>query len=129
MSLNSSTRGLVVMARIAIHLRKAAVAACLSLFWALPAHAQELWVAPTYQTDTGGVGVGSNTFWPVTPAGVVRLAFGVPNNLQTFQGAKIVLIPNAPVGSSTAVVYVCSAKQSDLVGAACTGPSFFPFTA
>jgi len=42
------------------------------------AHADEIWIAPTYQQDIGGLGVASSAFWPVTAAGVVRLALAVP---------------------------------------------------
>ena len=63
---------------------------------AAPVTADEVWVTPTYQQDVGGLGAGSNGIWPVTPIGAVRLAWGVPNNLQTFQSAKVALIPHAP---------------------------------
>ena len=116
------------MARIGTHLRKILVGLCLTLLWAVPTHAQEIWVPPTYQADTGGLGIGSNTFWPVTPAGAVRLAFAVPNNLLTFSGAKLVLIPSSPAAGSSLIVYVCAAKQSDLVGASCSGAFTFPFS-
>ena len=91
---------------------------------AVPARADEIWVAPTYQADFGGLGVGSNTFWPVTAVGVVRLAWAVPGNLQTFQSAKLVIIPHTspPGGSGVLNVFVCHAQHGDLVGAACTGP-------
>jgi hypothetical protein len=101
--------------------------ACLASLPA-PAHADEIWVAPTAQADLGGLGIGSNVFWPVTAVGVVRLAWGVPNNLQTFQNAKLVLIPHAPAGSGTLNLFVCRAQNSDLVGAACTGPLAHAFT-
>ena len=90
---------------------------------ATPAQADEMWVAPTSQQDFGGLGIGSNVFWPVTPVGIVRLAWGVPNNLQSFQGAKLALIPHAPSGAGTLNLIVCRAQNSDLVGAACTGPT------
>jgi hypothetical protein len=79
-------------------------------------------VAPTYQQDIGGLGIGSSGLWPVTPFGVVRLAWAVPNDLQTFQRAELVLIPHTPGGAGTLNVFVCRAQNSDLVGAACTGP-------
>jgi hypothetical protein len=63
-----------------------------------PATANDLWVAPTSQQDLGGMSVASNTVWPVTPVGAVRLAFAVPGDLQAFQGARLSLIP----GSSSA---------------------------
>ena len=86
------------MTRMQIGCLRAIAATCLALASVRPAVAQELWVAPTAQQDTGGLGVGSNVVWPVTPAGVVRLAFGVPNDLQTFQNAKVVVIPTQPGG-------------------------------
>ena len=94
---------------------------------AASASADEVWVSPTYQQELGGLGVGSNGIWPVTPIGAVRLAWGVPNNLQTFQSAKVALIPHAP-GAGTLTLYVCRAQHADLVGAACTGPTARPFT-
>jgi hypothetical protein len=89
---------------------------------AVPAQANEIWVTPTVQGDLGGPGIGSNIFWPVTLVGAVRLAWAVPNNLQTFQSAKVALIPHAPGGAGTLNVLVCHAQNADLVGAACTGP-------
>jgi len=58
------------------------------------AHADEIWVAPTYQQDLGGLGVGMNTTWPATQNGAVRLAWAIPASLQAFQGAKLLLIPS-----------------------------------
>ncbi|HEY6547275.1 MAG TPA: hypothetical protein VI589_05190, partial [Vicinamibacteria bacterium] len=42
------------------------------------ARADEVWVAPTYQADVGGVGIGSNAIWPVTAVGAVRFAWAIP---------------------------------------------------
>jgi hypothetical protein len=95
--------------------------------FATRASADEIWVAPTYQTDFGGLGVGSNTFWPVTPLGVVRLAWAVPGNLQAFQAARLVLIPNAPSGAGTLNLFVCAAANGEVVTAGCTGPHALPF--
>jgi hypothetical protein len=52
------------------------------LVFAPVVRADEIWVAPTYQDDFGGVGVASNAVWPVTKIGVVRLAWAVPDDLQ-----------------------------------------------
>lgn len=101
---------------------------CLAMAWAVSAAAQEIWVPPTSQADTGGLGVGTNAVWPVSPAGVTRMSFGVPNNLESFQNATLVLIPNAAAEDSKASVFVCGAKSSDLVGASCTGPFSFGFS-
>jgi hypothetical protein len=60
-----------------------------------PAHADEIWVAPTSQQDLGGLGIGINTTWPATQSGAVRLAWAIPADLQAFQGAKLLLIPSA----------------------------------
>jgi hypothetical protein len=87
---------------------------------AVPAQANELWIAPTYQQDAGGLGIGSNTVWPVTAVGTVRLAWGVPNDLQMFQSARLVLIPHAPGGGGTLDVQVCAAENAQNVAAACT---------
>jgi hypothetical protein len=92
------------------------------LFPVSPLTANELWVAPTYQQDVGGLGIGSNGVWPVTAAGAVRLAWGVPGDLHAFGSARIALVPRAPAGAATLTVYVCRAASSDLVGAACSGP-------
>jgi len=116
------------MNRIGALFTRAVSVICITLSWAAPLSAQEIWIAPTYQADLGGLGIGTNVVWPVSPLGVARLAFGVPNDLQTFQSAKIAVIPSVPIASSTAVVYVCAASNSDLVGASCTGPSNFPFS-
>src|SRR5262245_37204825 len=94
---------------------------------AVPARAEELWVAPTYQQDFGGLGIGSNVFWPVTPVGAARLAFAVPNDLLAFQAAKVVLIPHAPGGAATLNVFVCAAGHNDPVNAACSGLVAHPF--
>ncbi len=91
------------------------------------ARANEIWVAPTLQTDTGGLGVG-NGIWPVSAIGVTRLVVAVPDDLQTFQGARIVLIPGAPAGAGVLHVHICTAQNSDMVGASCGGPINQPFT-
>ena len=99
---------------------------CLSFMFATAARADEIWVAPTLQTDTGGLGVG-NGIWPVSPKGVTRLVVAVPDDLQTFQGARIVLIPNAPAGAGVLHVHICTAQNSDMVAASCSGPVDQPF--
>src|SRR3954466_10989107 len=99
-----------------------AVCGLMLAVFSAPVHADEVWVAPTYQQDFGGVGVASNTFWPVSAAGVVRLAWSVPNDLQTFQSAKVAIIPGAAAGASTLNVYVCAAQNHDLVSSGCAGP-------
>jgi trimeric autotransporter adhesin len=86
------------------------------------AAAEEIWVAPSHQLDIGGLGIGSNFFWPATPVGAVRLAWAVPNDLQAFLSARIALIPDAPGGAASLVVFVCAAADGELVGAACAGP-------
>jgi hypothetical protein len=91
-------------------------------------HADEIWVAPTYQQDIGGLGVASNVFWPVTPVGAVRLAWSIPDDLQTFQSAKVVVIPNSPGGASTLNVFVCPAQNGNVVSASCAGPFAQTFT-
>jgi hypothetical protein len=101
---------------------------CLSLLtFARSVRADEIWIAPTYQSDTGGLGVG-NGVWPVTAVGAVRLAVAVPNDLENFEFAKIAVIPAAPGGASVLHVYVCSAQNSTLVGASCAGPIDQAFT-
>jgi len=92
------------------------------------ASADELWVPPTSQQDLGGIEIGSNTFWPVTPVGAVRLVWAIPNDLQSFQSAKLVLIPQSPGGSASLNVYVCAAQSGNAVGSNCAGPFAQPFT-
>jgi hypothetical protein len=94
---------------------------------AVPAQANELWIAPTYQQDAGGLGIGSNTVWPVTAIGTARLAWGVPSDLQTFQSARLVLIPDAPGGAGSLDVQVCAAENAQDVGAACAAVVAHPF--
>jgi hypothetical protein len=89
---------------------------------ARPAGATELWVAPTYQQDVGGIGVANNVVWPETPLGIVRLAWSVPADLQTFTSAKVVLIPSNPGGAATLNVVVCPAQNNGAVAAGCAGP-------
>ena len=84
---------------------------------ASPASADEIWVAPTYQADLGGTGIASNGLWPVSAVGASRLAWAVPNDLQAFQHAKLVLIPHAPGGAANA----------NLVTSSCAGPFVHAF--
>lgn len=93
-----------------------------------PAAADDLWVAPTSQQDLGGIGVASNTFWPVTPIGAARLAFAVPANLQTFQGAKVSIIPGSSAAAAVLTYYICPASANQLVNSACAGPFAQNFT-
>jgi hypothetical protein len=86
------------------------------------AHANEIWVAPTHQQDVGGLGVGSSAVWPVTAAGVARLSWGIPDDLKTFERARLVLIPQAAAASATLTLYVCKAAGAEMVTAACAGP-------
>ena len=96
--------------------------------FAAPARADEVWVTPTYQQDLGGIGVASNVVWPVTAIGAVRFAWSVPDDMQTFQSAKIALIPGALASASNVNVFVCPAKNHDPVGlAGCFGPFAQPF--
>ena len=76
----------------------------------------------------GGLGIGSNGLWPATVAGAARFALGVPDNLQTFQHATIVLIPHAPGGAATLNVFVCAAEAGQPVAGACAGPFAHAFT-
>src|SRR5262245_47826754 len=101
---------------------------CLSVLLVAPAaRANEVWVAPTLQADTGGLGTG-NGLWPVTPQGVVRLVLPVPNDLQTFDSAKVALIPGVAVPAGVLHFYVCTAQNASLVGASCAGPLDQAFT-
>jgi len=95
---------------------------------AAPARAEEIWVAPTSQQDVGGLEVASNTVWPVTPAGAVRLAWAIPANLKNFQSAKLALIPSASSPTPVLTFYVCPAQSSQVVTANCAGPFTQGFT-
>ena len=105
-----------------------AAGAILLAAFAAPVCADEIWVAPTYQQDIGGLGVASNTIWPVTPAGAVRFVWAVPNDLQTFQTAKVVLIPGTPGGAASVNVLVCAAQNGAPVAGTCAGPFPQAFT-
>src|SRR5262249_10251571 len=61
-------------------------------------------------------------------AGAVRFAWGVPNDLQTFQSAKVVLIPST-AGAATLNIIVCAAQNSTAVNNNSVGPIAQPFTA
>ena len=109
-------------------LRSAAIACGLvAVVMVGPAGANEMWVSPTYQQDLGGVGVGSNTVWPATAAGAVRFAWAIPNDLQSFQAAKIVLIPHGPGGAASLNVIVCQAQSGNLALGGCAALSAQPF--
>ena len=101
---------------------------CVLIAFANLAAADEMWIAPTLQQDTGGFGIGSNVFWPVTVVGATRFAWGVPDDLQAFQAAKIALIPHAPGGAATLNVIVCAAQSGQPVAGSCSGLSAHPFT-
>jgi hypothetical protein len=102
---------------------------CLSfMFIARVAHADEIWVAPTYQTDLGGVGIASSGIWPASAFGAARLAWAIPNNLLAFESAKVALIPHAPGGAATLHVIICAAANADAVTTSCSGPIAHAFT-
>jgi hypothetical protein len=91
------------------------------LVWAAvatPAQANEMWIAPTSQQDLGGLGAASNVVWPVTPIGAVRLAWAIPNDLQTFQSAKLAMIPGSPGGAANLNVIVCAAQNASVATSA-----------
>ena len=54
----------------------------------LSALANEIWVAPSESELTIGN-------WGVTSSGIAHFSFAVPNNMTSFTGAKIVIIPTA----------------------------------
>src|SRR5260221_7470863 len=107
---------------------RALVVAIVVLVFVPPVRADEIWVAASSQQDLGGLEIASNTFWPVTPIGAVRLAWAIPNNLQTFQSAKVALIPSSPAGAATLNVLVCAAQNGNPVAGTCAGPFPQPFT-
>jgi hypothetical protein len=87
-----------------------------------------MWIAPTLQQDLGGLGIASNVVWPATVIGASRFAWGVPDNLETFQGAKVVLIPHTPGGAATLNIIVCAAQNGEPVTGSCAGPVAHAFT-
>ena len=91
------------------------------------ARADEIWIPPTAQQDLGGLQTSSNTIWPVTPLGAVRFAWAIPNDLQTFQSAKVTVIPGSPAGAASLNVLVCAAQNGTAVAGACAGPFPQPF--
>ena len=92
--------------------------AALALTVAGRAAADEIWVAPVLQKDMSGLAVAVGA-WPVTPAGMARLAFSVPDNLQTFQSARIVLIAEREMNSALNV-QICSAEHGQDINRNCT---------
>lgn len=58
----------------------------LGAFLALPAAADEIWIAPG---EKGDVAVGS---WGLTPAGEAHFSFAVPDSLDRFVGAQVMVI-------------------------------------
>jgi hypothetical protein len=87
-----------------------------------PAWSSEVWIAPTYQQDVGGLGIGSNSTWAASAIGVVRFVVAVPDDLQAFQSAKVVLIPHSPGGAANLNVVVCAAQNGNPVSGSCAGP-------
>jgi len=103
--------------------RRLAALCLVALVAAVPgARASEVWLQPTYQSDLGGFGIGSNVTWPVTAIGAVRFAWAVPADAFFLDSAKLVVIPHAGVGTGTINVLVCGAKNGNMVGASCSGP-------
>ena len=104
--------------------------ACALMLSVLVGHvrATDIWVAPTSQQDLGGLGVASNVVWPVTPAGTVRLAWAIPDDLVTFQSAKLALIPSTAASAATLTLFLCPAQSSQVVTASCAGPFTQAFT-
>ena len=109
----------------------------MSVIWAVcalaaglsaPAHADEIWVAPTSQQDLGGLGIGIDTTWPATQSGAVRLAWAIPADLQAFQGAKLLLIPSASSPTPVLSFYLCPAAANQNISANCAGPFAKSFT-
>jgi hypothetical protein len=59
----------------------------------------------------------------VTPFGAVRFAWSVPDNLQYFKYAKLVLIPHGAGGEGQVHIIVCPAQNNDpVVGPNCITP-------
>ena len=92
------------------------------------ARAAEIWVAPTSQQDVGGLGVAMNGVWPVTPAGAVRFAWAIPGDLQTFQSARLVIIPSVSSPTPILTFYVCTAQSGQIVNANCSSAVTQGFT-
>ena len=95
---------------------------------AAAASADEIWIPPTAQADTGGIGVASSGVWPASPYGATRFAFGVPNNLQTFQAARILVIPNTTSADGSLNVIVCRGASGDGAVSACGSTMTYPLS-
>ena len=52
----------------------------------------------------------------------------IPNDLQTFQSARVVLIPHAPGGAASLRVIVCAAQHGTTVVGDCSAAATLPFT-
>ena len=65
----------------------------LGAFLALPAAADEIWIAPG---EKGEVAVGD---WGLTPAGEAHFTFAVPDSMDRFVGAQVMVIgkKNGPI--------------------------------
>lgn len=80
--------------------------------------ANEIWIAPTYQHDLGGVGTAVQT-WPVSILGQVRFAFAVPADFLRLTGATLLLVPQSAVGRADVNLVICRARDAELVGVRC----------
>ena len=94
---------------------------------ATPAHADEIWVAPTSQAISAASAWQQRLLAGDTAR---RRAVGVgdPEDLQTFQNARLVLIPGASSPAPVLTFYLCSAQSNQVVTANCAGPFTRGFT-
>jgi hypothetical protein len=68
------------------YLTMGAILLCLFAVHALPASADEIWIAPG---EKGDVAVGD---WGITPSGEAHFTFAVPDSLDRFTGAQVMVI-------------------------------------
>jgi hypothetical protein len=110
-----------------LHYVRVTMVAAIALSTVATAAAEEIWVLPTYQSDTG-IGISSNNYWPVTAAGMVRFAVSVPADFARLSSAHIVMIPHASTSSGIVYLVACMAADGDFVDAQCTGVIDHRFT-
>lgn len=76
---------------------------------------EEIWIAPTFPA-----GVNATSFvWPVTGSGFAFFTFGVPDDLESFDSAAIVLLPaSSSPGAETYQVFVEVKRGGEVVSSA-----------
>lgn len=93
------------------------VVALLCTLLALPANADEIWIAPG---EKGDVAVDD---WGLTPAGEAHFTFAVPDSLDGFVGAQVMVIgkKNGPITYSLHLSIAKAGESQDAFTASATG--------